>query len=291
MAFLTPSFNNGYGVSIMTDWSAPSADSLFVVVDGVRVHYQRAGGESVVVLLHGSVSSLHGFERVAAALAPSFDVVRPDLPGFGLTGPRHDRDYRIGTYAATVARFMEVLDVPRYAVVGNSLGGNIAWNLALDHPDRVDALVLINATGYPEKSLPAGMRLARNPLLRPLLRRWIPRRAVERSLRAAVGPWSSLVDDAMVDRAHQLMQRRGNRSAFVDLVNTDQPDRSPQIRHITVPTLVLRSATVDGQHFARDIRDAQERVHPHGGHLLPEEDPRWVATAVEAFLSRPIGAW
>ncbi len=51
-----------------------------------------------------------------------------------------------------------------------------------------------------------------------------------------------------------------------------------------MPTLVLRSAAVDGQHFARDIPGAVERVHTDGGHLLPEEDPDWVAAAIKEFL-------
>jgi pimeloyl-ACP methyl ester carboxylesterase len=260
-------------------------DSRFASTDGLLVHYKRAGRGPVVLLLHGSTSSTHGFERVADLLSPSFDVIRPDLPGFGLTGPRADRDYRIPSYASTVANLLTQLGVTRCAVVGNSLGGNIAWNLALDHPARVTGLVLVNATGYPEKTLPAGLRLARNPLVRPLLRRWLPRRATERSLRAAVGPQSTIVDDAMVDRVHGLMSRPGNRSAFVDFANTDQPVRSAEIPRITSPTLVLRSAAIDGQHFARDITGSRELVHADGGHLLPEEDPDWVATAVGEFLN------
>ena len=260
-----------------------------VSVDGLRVHYERAGHGPAVVLLHGSGSSLEGFERVAELLSASHDVIRPDLPGFGRTGPRPDRDYRVRTYAGTIARFTTALGLPRFAVAGNSLGGNIAWNLALDFPDRVDGLVLVNATGYPGKSLPAGLRLAMHPLLRPLLRRWIPRRATERGLREAVGPTSTIVDDAMVDRVHALSSRPGNRSAFVDFANTDQPDRSAEIRRIAVPTLVLRSADMEGQHFARDIPGAQERVHPDGGHLLPEEDPEWVAAAIAGFLPTVTG--
>ncbi|WP_370964590.1 alpha/beta fold hydrolase [Amycolatopsis sp. cg9] len=256
----------------------------FVTVDDLRIHYVRAGQGPTVVLLHGSGSSLEGFERVATLLSASYDVIRPDLPGFGRTGPRPDRDYRVRTYAGTIARFMTALQVPHFALAGNSLGGNIAWNLALDAPERVEALVLVNATGYPEKSLPAGLRLARNPLLRPLLRRWLPRRATERGLREAVGAHSVIVDDAMVDRVHALTSRPGNRSAFVDFATTDQPDRSTEIPRIAVPALVLRSAGLDGQHFARDIPGAVERVHADGGHLLPEEDPDWVAAAITEFL-------
>jgi pimeloyl-ACP methyl ester carboxylesterase len=259
-------------------------DSRFAIVEGLHIHYKRAGRGPSVVLLHGTTSSLEHFDRVAEQLQASFDVIRPDLPGFGLTGPRPDRDYRISTYAGTVARFVEALGVDRYAVVGNSLGGNVAWNLALDHPARLTALVLVNATGYPEKELPSGMRMARNPLLRPLLRRVMPRRAVEKGLLQAVGTGSTIVDDAMVDRVHRLWNRPGNRSAFVDFVNIDQPDRSNQIPDITVPTLVLRSACVDGQNFSHDIPGSREAIHPGGGHLLPEEQPTWVADAITEFL-------
>jgi pimeloyl-ACP methyl ester carboxylesterase len=284
MGALEPNDRNGYYVATMSIWLDPQPDSRFISVDGLRVHYKRAGRGAPVLLLHGSGGSLHSVQRLAEILCASFDVVRLDLPAFGLTGPRADRDYRMRTYAATITHFMEALRIPRYAVAGHSLGGNIAWNLALDHPGRVAALVLINATGYPEKTLPPAFALMRNPLLRPLLRRWAPRRATERNLRASVGPRSTIVDDALVDRMHTLMGRHGNRSAFVDMVNTDHADRSAEIPRIAVPTLVLRSASIDGQHFARDIRGSQELVHPDGGHLLPEEEPTWVAEATLSFL-------
>lgn len=268
----------------MTDWSKPQPDSRFVSVGRERIHYKRAGHGPALLLLHGSGSSLQAFDRVTQDLSARFDVIRMDLSGFGLTGPRSDRDYRVPTYAATVAEFLTAIGLTRCSVVGNSLGGNIGWNLALNEPGRVANLVLINATGYPEKSLPAGIRLARNPLLRPILRRWLPRRVTDRNLRGLVGSGSTIVDDAMVDRVHGLMSRPGNRSAFVDFANTDQPDRSGELGRIAVPTLVLRSAAIDGQHFARDIPGARELIHSDGGHLLPEEDPEWVARAIREFL-------
>lgn len=266
-----------------TSLSTPGQDSQFASLDDIRLHYKRSGTGRAVLLLHGSGSSHHGFQRVAEFLASSFDVVTLDLPGFGFTGPRPDRDYRVSTYVDTVARFMTALGLERFSVVGNSLGGNIAWNLALADPDRVEALVLINATGYAEKSLPSGIRLARNPLARPLLRRWLPRRATERNLRAVVGR-ESVVDAAMIDRVHAMMSLPGNRAAFVDLANTDQDDRSALIPRIAVPALILRSASIDGQHFGRDLPGAVERIHPTAGHLLPEEDPEWAAACVRAFL-------
>jgi pimeloyl-ACP methyl ester carboxylesterase len=83
---------------------------------------------------------------------------------------------------------------------------------------------------------------------------------------------------------HAMMSLPGNRSAFVDLANTDQEDRSDLIPRVAVPTLVLRSVSIDGQHFGRDIQGAIELTHPTGGHLLPEEDPEWVAAGIRDFV-------
>src|SRR3974377_1296387 len=78
--------------------------SQFISVDGMRVHFKREGRGPTIVLLHGSGSSLHCFSQVAATLASTCDVVRLDLPGFGLTGPRLDRDYRLESYVSFLER-------------------------------------------------------------------------------------------------------------------------------------------------------------------------------------------
>lgn len=258
--------------------------SQFMSVDGMRVHFKREGRGPTIVLLHGSGSSLHCFDQVVPTLASTCDVVRLDLPGFGLTGPRPDRDYRIESYVSFLERFVSTLSIRRFSIAGNSLGGNIAWNFALDHPERVHHLILMNATGYPGKSLPAAMRLARNPLARALLRRWIPRSATARNLRKVVGSRMSSIDEAIVDRVHALTNRPGNRQAFIDLANTPQRDRSAEIRLIKAPTLVLRGESVDGQHFARDIPGSREIVYAGVGHLLPDEAPIEVARAIRSQL-------
>ena len=259
-----------------------AAGSSFTSIDGMRVRFVREGRGPVVVLLHGSGSSLDAFDEIAARLSPSCDVLRLDLPGFGMTGPRPDRDYRIEAYVAFLGRFLDEQSVADCTLVGNSLGGNIAWNFALSFPDRVERLVLMNATGYPGKSLPTAIRLARNPLTRPLVRRAGSRGAVARNLRGAVGPRFT-VSEEMIDRVHAMTSRPGNNAAFVDFANTDQTDRTAELRGLRVPTLVLRGDGIDGQHFARDIPDCQEIVVAGVGHLMPEEAPVEVADAILGF--------
>jgi pimeloyl-ACP methyl ester carboxylesterase len=255
----------------------------------MRVRYVREGTGPPIVMLHGSGSSLDAFDAVARRVRGRCEVVRIDLPGFGLTGPRPDRDYRIDTYIRFLDQLLEQLQIGSAVLVGNSLGGNIAWQYALDFPERVRGLVLVNATGYPEKSLPDAIRLARNPVIGQLLRWWGPRGGVARNLRSAVGR-KGVVDDAMIDRVHAMASRPGNRGAFVDFANTDQVDRSQEISRISVPTLVVRGDLIDGQHFGRDVAGSREVVLRGVGHLLPEEAPAELADAVLSFIDEELRA-
>lgn len=257
--------------------------SQFVLIDGVHVHFKREGKGAAVVLLHGSGSSLHCFDRVAKKLTGDFDVIRLDLPGFGLTGPRPDRDYRIETYVSLLKRFVDKVGVSQFILGGNSLGGNIAWNFALNFPGDVRHLVLMNATGYPQKSLPLVMRLARNSIGRVLLRSMISRRTTRANLRKLMGPGTSQLDEAMVDRVYAMIRRPGNLQAFIDLSSTRQRDRSKDIPAIKVPTLILRGESIDGQFFARDLPRSREIVYPGVGHLIPDEVPSQVAQAIRSI--------
>ena len=262
------------------------ATSGFVAIDGMRVHYRRVGTGPTVVLLHGSGASLHIFDAVAARLAERFDVIRVDLPGFGLTGGRPDGDYSVGAYVSFLDRCLDTVGARRFLLAGHSFGGEVAWTYALAHPRRLTGLVLMNATGYADKDVPLVLRLARVRLLRPVLRRLRTRTATARNLARLAGPGSTAVDEAMVDRVHALMSRPGAWEAFVAFASTDRPDRSAELVDLdAVPTLVLRSDLVRGQHFARDVPGSREIELAGVGHLLPAEAPDAVSAAIASFAS------
>ena len=108
--------------------------SSFITVDGMDVHYRDEGSiaDSVpVVLIHRTSSSLHTFDDWAAILKSKKRVIRMDIPAFGLTGPFPDRNYSIDHYVIFIEHFLSAIGVNSCILDGNSLGGEIAWQVAL----------------------------------------------------------------------------------------------------------------------------------------------------------------
>jgi pimeloyl-ACP methyl ester carboxylesterase len=117
-----------------------------IELHGHPVSYRMAGSGPVIALIHGITSSGRTWERVVPALAKRHTVIAPDLLGHGESAkPRGD--YSLGAYASGVRDLLVALDVPHATVVGHSLGGGIAMQLAYQFPERVERLVLVDSGG------------------------------------------------------------------------------------------------------------------------------------------------
>jgi pimeloyl-ACP methyl ester carboxylesterase len=275
-------------------WATPP--STFVDVQGMNVHLRDEGPRSdavPIVLLHGTSSSLHTWDGWAQELKAKRRVIRFDLPGIGLTGPPPDADYRIERYVRFIAAMLDKLGVPRCALAGNSFGGQVAWETALAHPQRVEKLILVDAAGYPFQpvSLPIGFRIARIPGLNRLMEFTLPRRVIESSLRNVYADPGKITPE-LVDRYFELTLREGNRRAlaqrFAQAPAGIHPDR---IAALKLPTLILwggRDRLIppgDAERFRRDIAGSRLILFERLGHVPQEEDPAATVAAVKQFLS------
>jgi pimeloyl-ACP methyl ester carboxylesterase len=117
-----------------------------VVVDGLRLRVAEAGAGPALVLLHGLSASHHNWEHTIAALAGRWRVVAPDLPGHG-DSAKPDAPYTIDFFAGMIRSLGRALGVEDAVVIGNSLGGQIAIELALTYPRWTRALVLAAPAG------------------------------------------------------------------------------------------------------------------------------------------------
>jgi pimeloyl-ACP methyl ester carboxylesterase len=210
-----------------------SISSEFIEVGSLRVHHSHGGRGSPVVFIHGLGSSGYMEWRYnLEATAARHRVFAPDLPGFGRTEKPRAR-YTIQYFARFIERYMEDRGLRSAAVVGASLGGRIALELALEHPRLVRKLVLVNTLGlgrpkvrmaqmtYGLVTLPrigeAAMRFARDAL------HWAPPNMIRRVAARYAGASSDLVkamDDGYLDNLRELYATDGFHNAYLTTIRS-----------------------------------------------------------------------
>ena len=200
---------------------------------------------------------------------------------------------------------LDQLAVQRFVIAGNSLGGEVAWRIAAAAPQRVAALVLVDAAGYRFEpgSIPLGWRIARLPVIGRISEHLLPRPLIVQALHAVYGDIGQ-INDAQVDRYFELTLREGNRAALVQHAQTWTPgDGVDHVVGISAATLILwggRDRLIPpalAQRFAADIPGSRVQIFDALGHVPQEEDAAATVAAVQAFLAEvaaaaaPVPAW
>lgn len=117
-----------------------------VVIHGHEVGYRRSGAGEAIVLIHGLAGSSATWAPVQPRLARTHDVIAPDLMGHGESA-KPMGDYSLGAFASGLRDLLAALDVPSATIVGHSFGGGVAMQLAYQHPELCDRLVLVGSGG------------------------------------------------------------------------------------------------------------------------------------------------
>lgn len=250
---------------------------------GVRVHYRDEGRREgpTLVLVHGYSASLHAWEPWVRSLSSDYRVISLDLPGHGLT--RTDQGYPAGRqgYGAVVDQVTRKLGVERFTLAGNSMGGGVAWEYAVDHPERVEGLVLVDAAGWPRDGGDTVLifKVLRHPWGRAVLKNVDTRPLVRQGLQSAYLD-EALVTPELVDRYVELARAPGHRDILLGLQTGPRREATPQVlSRIKAPTLVMfgQKDTVipatDGDRFAAAIPGSTLIVYPDVGHVPMEQIP------------------
>jgi pimeloyl-ACP methyl ester carboxylesterase len=117
---------------------------------GIETSYLEAGSGEPVLMLHGSgpgVSALANWQHNIPTLAQRFHVLAPDIVGFGTTDRPEEIVYSLRTWTDHIWAFMDARGIAKARIIGNSLGGRIALQMATDQPDRIAKMVLMGAPG------------------------------------------------------------------------------------------------------------------------------------------------
>lgn len=262
---------------------------------GVRLHVEEAGkpGGPPLVLLHGYGDSYTSWSGWVAALGGKYQLLCVDLPGHGLT--RAPAGYVISSsgYAGLLEAYASARGLQHFALAGNSMGGGVAWQYALLHPERLTALVLVDAAGWPlapTRDLPLAFRILQYSAGRWLLAHIDNRPLIEEGLKKDVHD-PAVITQAFVDRWAEFQRAPGHRAILMSATPGSLAVASERaLATLTVPTLVLHGEAdaligVDsGRRFAAAIPGAKLITYPAVGHLPQVEIPARSAADVDAFL-------
>ena len=278
-----------------------TSNSERVRIHGHDMTYRTAGdeGRPAVLLIHGIAGSSKTWEAAMPLLAAGFRVIAPDLLGHGESA-KPEGDYSLGAYASGLRDLLAVLGVQKATLVGHSLGGGIAMQLAYQHPECCERVVLIDSGGLGTEvnwllrliALPGADLVA--PVFFPgFVRNWgdaVGRFAQSRGLQ-----WARVSESW---RSYASLIDNDNRQAFVRTVrgviaprgqSVSANDRLYLLENI--PTLIVWGERdgiipVSHAHAAHEaIPQSRLEIIPGAGHFPHVEEPALVASLLMDFLT------
>lgn len=205
----------------------------YLQVGGISVRYSDSGSGDPALLIHGLGGSIESWTNNLPELEKSMRVIALDLPGFGLSD-KPKMSYTIRFYRDFLARFLKELNLNQVSVVGSSLGGHVAAEMAIGMPDLVKRLVMISPPG----ALPSSFKGT------PALRRYakvINAKSVEQVKKALQAVDNKPVDDSYAQIVFQKMSMPGARDAFVSALmgSARAPRLNSRLNRIKAPAMLL----------------------------------------------------
>ena len=249
-----------------------------VLKDNIVVHYLEAGQGPVLVLVHGLGSSAEVWRDSMRRLARGYRVVALDLPGYGKSDkPRSD--YSIEYHAAALNDFIDALGAGKVALVGNSMGGWVSAITALNHPEKVSHLILVDSAGLRRDAAASTINL--NPATKEEMR----------TLLLSLFADKSFVTEKLVnDQWEYRKDIRYTVKATLESFKSKQPLLDDRLKNIKVPTLIIwgREDTLTpfayAERFAKGIPGSKLVVIDNTGHIPQVEKPEAFYRAVKGFV-------
>ncbi|CAN5684811.1 MAG: haloalkane dehalogenase [Actinomycetota bacterium] len=275
-------------------------ESNYLEQDGLRMHYVEEGAGEPVLLLHGEPTWAYLYRKMIPPLAGVARVVAPDYFGFGRSDkPTRIEDYSYDFHYHSIERLADEMDLRELTVVVQDWGGPIGLRLAVERPERVARLVILN-TGIGAGRAPSSEWLRFREFVRRVGTELVPGQLIQITC-------VTELDDAVVEAYNAPFPTPESKAgvlAFPELVPTelDHPSAAKMLEvragleRWEKPTLVLFSdsdpvfSTVAAEHMAARIPGARPAEIIEGaGHFLQEEKGEEIAERIVRFLADSTG--
>ena len=265
--------------------------SQFMEVLGNRVHLRDTGEKNApaILMIHGFGASLHTWDTWATLLEKDYRIIRLDLPGFGLTGPEVTNNYSDDRTNAILLEILRQLEIPQVVVIGNSIGGRIAWYFTSQYPQQVSHVILLSPDGFQSPGMTYG-RAHEVPIMMSGMQWVMPKWLLKANLVPAYDDPASLQED-LLSRYFDLMLLPGVRSAMLERMRqTILKDPIPYLKTIQQPTLILWGESdrlipvSNAQDYVKVMPHATLQALKKVGHLPQEEKANKNIKYVVEFL-------
>ena len=271
-----------------------SVTERFVEAGGVRFRYLQGGATSgiPVLLLHGWPTWAEVWLPVAWVIGARHPWIAPDLPCQGQSSLLPGRDRTLTAHRKAIGAFVDALHLSRFAVVGNSMGGTLAIMMALDYPERVAKVVVLDAAGLTPK-LPGRTARMYLPFLLPSFVRAPGPKSVRKLLTKAVFHDPRFADDAWVNAIVAAWRPRDRRKALMAggfALRRRDASVHADLERIQTPALVLSGRNdvqfpwQSAEEASRRIRGSRFAAIEDAGHFPMVEKPRETSQLVSEFL-------
>ena len=271
--------------------------SKFVRILNNDIHVTDEGSGPVIVMIHGFASSIHTWNSSVDILKKNYRVVRFDMPPFGLSGPLRDAQGQmikmsVPLYRQVVVGVLDALGIEKAFFVGNSMGGLLGWDMAVEHPQRVQGVVVSDAVGFPQP-FPIYIRLFTYRLLNQLAPHTLPTPVLKMAIRDVYGDKRRIKEDTVrlyLDLFMQKANRTGIAYMIDVLTKTDfQPERLKQLKCPMLVSWGEKDRWVPfscARDFMNMVPHAELVTYPGVGHIPMEEIPEAFTKDVMTFIQK-----
>lgn len=286
---------------LMSEQDFVDPDSQFIEINGVNIHYKEAGvGERTFILLHPFGGSTYSWREVMDEFAQYGKVIAYDRPAFGLTerplpGEWEENPYGMKANVEILRELLDSMGVEKTVLVGNSAGGGVAVAFALEYPERIDELILVDpgvgggrGPQFPAWALPI-MWTPQMRHLGPLMMRDY-QESLPRTLERGWFDQTKLTNEIR-ERHLQILKIKNWDKAFYELTFAPAyPELRPLLPNLTVPVLVVagqEDRLIRSWYFeavATEIPEATLNLIPQCGHMPQEECPTEFMEVVLKYL-------
>lgn len=260
-------------------------------LDGQRIAYHREGSGDVLLFLHGITTYSFIWRNIAPGLSDSFDVIAVDLLGNGDSDKPLDISYSLKQHSILICKFAEKLGIGRLHLVCHDVGGGIGQILAVDYPDLLISLILVNSVAFdfwPVQPIIA----MRTPIVRQLAMATLDLGVFKVIIKRGLYH-KERVTSELLDFFFRPMRKSEGRKAFLhfarSLDNRNLLEISDSLELLKLPVLIIRG---DEDFYLsemiamklHDVIPGSQLVHiPAGGHFIQEDEPEEIIRLIKDF--------